>query len=251
MRYAAARGMRTSTRGSLFDQWGEEPSGLTDNAQQWKRSLSADNRTQAPHHSPCLRKATAGRDHLIEPLPSFSGARYIRCVFWLTRPPYLRWAAAAAVVVFAFLWDLRGSSDMLYPFASNAIAAGAPITETVVDWRRVPEGTMPLPDLSSPVAARDLPAGEPIVPSAVAGATTIPDGWWSVPVTLPAAAVPGTTARLIDAASGFEIDGVVVAPGSDDLMSFDDSGLVAVPPDAASLIAIAAREGTLVVLLAS
>ena len=24
-------------------------------------------------------------------------------MFWLTRPPYLRWAAAAAVVVFAFL----------------------------------------------------------------------------------------------------------------------------------------------------
>ena len=48
-------------------------------------------------------------------------------MFWLTRPPYLRWAAAAAVVVAAFLWDLRGSSDILYPFATSAIAAGATI----------------------------------------------------------------------------------------------------------------------------
>jgi hypothetical protein len=177
------------------------------------------------------------------------GTRYIRLVFWLTRPPYLRWAAAVAVVVVAFLWDLRGSSDILYPFASSPIAAGAPIAEADVVWRRVPEGTMALPDLSDPVAARDVPAGEPIVPSAVSGSTTIPKGWWSVPVPLPATAVPGTRIHLVDAASGFETDGIVVAAGSDDLMSFDESGMAAVPPDAATLIAIAAREGTVVILL--
>ena len=170
-------------------------------------------------------------------------------MFWLTRPPYLRWAAAVAVVAAAFLWDLRGSSDVLYPFTSSAIAAGAPITETDVDWRRVPEGTMTLPDLSAPVAARDLPAGEPIVPSAVSGARTIPEGWWSVPMPLPVAAVPGTTIRLVDVSSGFEIDGIVVATGSSDLMSFEESGMVAVPREAATLIAVAARDGTLVTLL--
>ena len=58
---------------------------------------------------------------------------------------------------------------------------------------------MTLPDLSDPVAARDVPAGEPIVPSAVSGATTIPEGWWSVPVPLPATAVPGTPVHLVDA----------------------------------------------------
>jgi hypothetical protein len=170
-------------------------------------------------------------------------------MFWLARPPYLRWAAAAAVVVAAFLWDLRGSSDILYPFAASAIAAGATITEAEVEWRRVPEGTMTLPDLSDPVAARDVPAGEPIVPSAVSDATAIPEGWWSVSVPLPATAVPGTRVHLVDAASGFETDGIVVAVGSDDLMSFDESGMAAVPPDAATLIAVAAREGTLVTLL--
>lgn len=170
-------------------------------------------------------------------------------MFWLARPPYLRWAAAAAVVVAAFLWDLRGSSDILYPFAASAIAAGATITEAEVEWRRVPEGTMTLPDLSDPVAARDVPAGEPIVPSAVSDATTIPEGWWSISVPLPATAVPGARIHLVDTASGVEADGIVVAAGSDDLMSFDESGMAAVPPDVATLIAVAAREGTLVTLL--
>jgi hypothetical protein len=49
--------------------------------------------------------------------------------------------------------------------------------------------------------------------------------------------------------SGVETDGIVVAVASDDLMSFDESGMTAVPPEAATLIAIAAREGNLVVLL--
>ena len=172
-------------------------------------------------------------------------------MFWLTRPPYLRWAAAAAVVLAALLWDLRDEAEAPYPFAVSAIAAGTPITESMVEWRNLPEGALAFPDLSDPVAARDLPAGEPIVPSAVSGAPIVPDGWWSVPVPLSQGAVPGSQVRLIDALSGLEVDGFVVAAGSDDLMSVDTSGLVAVPPDAAAAIAIAAAEGSLVVLLGS
>ena len=171
-------------------------------------------------------------------------------MFWLTRPPYLRWAAAAAVVLAALLWDLRDESETPYPFAASEIAAGSSITESMVEWRNLPNGVMALPDLSAPVAARDLTAGEPIVPSAVSGATIVPDGWWSVPVPLSPGAVPGSQVRLIDTVSGLETDGFVVAAGTDDLLSIDTSGLVAVPPDAAAGIAIAADQGTLVVLLA-
>lgn len=171
-------------------------------------------------------------------------------MFWLTRPPYLRWVAAAAVVLAALLWDLRDRAESPYPFAASVIAAGTPITDSMVEWRNLPKGAIALPDLSSPVAARDLPAGEPIVPSAVSETTVIPDGWWSVPVPLSTGAVAGTPVRLIDTASGVASDGIVVAAGTDDLMSLDTSGMVAVPPEAATAVAIAAREGSLVVLLA-
>ena len=171
-------------------------------------------------------------------------------MFWLARPPYLRWVAAAAVVLAALLWDLRDEAEAPYPFAASSIAAGMPITESMVEWRSLPEGAMALPDLSNPVATRDVPAGEPIVPSAVSGPPAVPEGWWSVPVPLSSGAVPGSHVRLIDVASGHAVDGFVVAAGPDDLMSIDTSGLVAVPPDAAVAMATAVSQGTLVALLA-
>ncbi len=126
--------------------------------------------------------------------------------------------AAAAVVLAALLWDLRDEAEAPYPFAVSTISAGTPITESMVEWKNLPEGAIALPDLADPVAARDLPAGEPIVPSAVSGAPVVPDGWWSVPVPLSQRAVPGTQVRLIDAHPGLEVDGFVVAAGSDDLL---------------------------------
>ena len=170
-------------------------------------------------------------------------------MFWLTRPPYIRWAVAAAIVVAALLWDLRGSAQILYPFAATAIAAGTPITDTQVVWRSVPEGAMEMPDLSDPVASRDVAAGEPIVPSAVSGESMVPDGWWSVPVPLPGSALPGTRVRLVGIETEFETDGIVVSVAGEDLLSFSESGLVAVPPAYAAVVAIASKDGTLIVLV--
>ncbi|MEA3510020.1 MAG: SAF domain-containing protein [Actinomycetota bacterium] len=167
----------------------------------------------------------------------------------MTRPPYVRWVVAAAIVVAALVWDLKGSAQVLYPFASTAIAAGTPITDSEVAWRSVPEGTMEMPDLTDPVASRDVAAGEPIVPSAVSGVSMIPDGWWSVPVPLPTVAIPGSRVRLVGVETEFETDGIVISGGGDELLSFSESGLVAVPPAYAAVVAIASRDGTLIVLL--
>lgn len=169
-------------------------------------------------------------------------------MFWLTRPPYLRWAAAVALVVAALLWDLRGRSGEPYPFAAADIDAGVPIGEDDVDWQSVPRGLLAMPDLSAPIAARAIPAGEPIVPSAVDAEAGIPDGWWAVPVALPAAATPGAAVRLI-APGGLETDGVVVEVGSSELLSFSDVGLVAVAPERAAEVATSAMDGTLIVLI--
>ena len=170
-------------------------------------------------------------------------------MFWLTRPPYIRWAVAAAIVVAALLWDLRGSAQIQYPFAATAIAAGTPITDAQVAWRSVPEGAMEMPDLSDPVASRDVAAGEPIVPSAVSGESMVPDGWWSVPVPLPGSALPGTRVRLVGIETEFETDGIVVSVAGEDVLSFSESGLVAVPPAYAAVVAIASKDGTLIVLV--
>ncbi len=170
-------------------------------------------------------------------------------MFWLTRPPYLRWAAAAAIVIAAFIWDLHGSAAMRYPFAAHAIPAGSPITDPDVEWRDLPAGVIAMPDLTDPVAARDLAAGEPIVPSSVAPTSPIPDGWWAVPVALPTGTPPGTRAQLIGTDPAFETEGIVVATAEQDLLSFSDGGTVAVPPERAAAVALAARDGTLIVLL--
>lgn len=167
----------------------------------------------------------------------------------MTRPPYIRWAVAAAIVVAALLWDLRGSAEILYPFASTAIAAGTPITDSQVVWRSIPQGVMQMPDLTDPIASRDVATGEPIVPSAVSGLSMIPEGWWSVPVPLPSMAVLGSRIRLVGIETAFETDGIVVSVAGEDLLSFSESGLVAVPPAYAAVVAIASREGALIVLL--
>lgn len=170
-------------------------------------------------------------------------------MFWLTRPPYLRWAAAVLLLIAALAWDLRGRSGVPYPFAAQPIAAGTAIEEADVEWRTMPAGALAMPDLSVPIAARAIPAGEPILPSAVDADAGIPHGWWAVPVALPAAAVIGSRVRLIATDSRLESEGIVVAAGSTDLLSISDAGLVAVPPERATAIATAAVAGTLIVLI--
>ena len=176
-------------------------------------------------------------------------------MFWLTRPPYLRWAAAALLLIAAMAWDLRGRTGVPYPFAAHRIAAGTAIGEDDVEWRTVPSGVLVSPDLRSPdlavpIASRAIDAGEPILPSAIEAGKGIPDGWWSVPVTLPAAAVPGSRVRLITTEGRVESDGIVVAAGSTDLLSISGAGLVAVPPQHATAVATAAVDGSLIVLIA-
>lgn len=170
-------------------------------------------------------------------------------MFWLSHPPYLRWILAVALIAGALVWEVQQTATIRYPFAQRDIAAGEPIVENAVDWRAAPQGLMELPDLSAPVAARALAAGEPIGPSAVATETPIPDEWWSVPIALPAAALPGRPVRLVLLDLQETIDGVVVAAGRSDPLSLADAGLVAVPGEHAAAVAAAAVAGTVAVLV--
>ena len=154
--------------------------------------------------------------------------RYVRGVFWLRRPPYLRWMIAISLVVLGLSIEAAGDDTERYPFAATAIAAGTDIADAI-EWRTVPTGL--LPAWQEPVAgivARDMPAGHPLLPG-INGGVAIPDGWWSIPVSLPIAATPGTRLRLLNSFTGDIVEGILATPGTDE--GYETMAMVAFSPN--------------------
>jgi hypothetical protein len=168
-------------------------------------------------------------------------------VYWLQPPPYLRWAAAALLVVGAFLWDLRGSATAAHPFAARPIAAGTHLGAADVAWRRLPAGAFAVPDLTAAVAAVDLEPGEPISAAVLTGPIAIPDGWWAIPMNVSTHAGPGDEVLLVVVDPPLTLPGVVIEPQVGDATSLNHRpALVAVPGSQAPLVAAAAEAGLLV-----
>ena len=166
-------------------------------------------------------------------------------MFWLTRPPYLRWTLAVVIVVAGLVIELRPGDTVSHPFAIQTIDAGGVIDETVVEWKEVPHGL--LAPVSPPATAhRQIPAGEPIPSATAAGDNLgIPPGWWGLEVDLPAGARSGMSVRLI---GGFGMaSGMVVEVREGDFG--ERSGLVAVPEESAHAVAVAAMDSALAVLV--
>ncbi len=167
----------------------------------------------------------------------------------LSRPPYVRWAAAILAVVAAIAWDLSDRRTEPYPFAAVAIGRGEPITDAVVQWREVPRGLLADPGLSGGSAATAIEAGDPLTPTVVTNAARIPDGWWSVPLSLPRGVAVGTRVRLTFLDGEF-VDGVVSLAPSEDSFGLEVTGAVAVPEPQAAATAIAAATDSLLVVIA-
>ena len=168
-------------------------------------------------------------------------------MYWLQRPPYLRRAAAALLVLAALAWDLRGSPTKQHPFAARAISAGTALTNADIAWRGLPAGSFDVPELDDRVAAVDLERGEPISASVLAAPTSVPDGWWAVPVDVGPHAVPGDDVLMIISDPEVTVTGVVVGAQRGDPYSLDyRPALVAVPAEMAPLVAAADRAGMLV-----
>jgi len=169
-------------------------------------------------------------------------------VLWLSRPPYLRWFAAAAIVLAAFAWDLSGRQTAQYPFAATDLERGSLLSNDAIDWRVAPDRIFVVPDLSNATASTDIAQGDPITRSVLSPSMSIPDGWWSVPVALPQTAFAGATIRVV-LPNGDGVSGVVIDPPKSDSFGSLGPATVAFPGGVAELVAQMAALGELVVLV--
>ncbi len=171
-------------------------------------------------------------------------------MYWLQRPPYLRWAAAITLIAGAMAWDLRGSPTESHPFLTAAVPAGSPVPAEAVAWHNVPAGLLTLPDLEATVAAVDLEPGDPVTPSVMTTAAVAPQGWWAVPVSLGRHAAPGDEVMLVMIDPPITVGGIVLEAESGDRYSLDFSpAVIAVPGESAALVAAASAEGRMIAVV--
>ena len=170
-------------------------------------------------------------------------------MLWLQRPPYLRWAAAAALVALALWSEFAPPTAATLTFLAVDVAAGTPLTEDLVERRQVPTPGFATAEPTG-VAVIDLAAGEPLVASMISE-TVIPDGWLLISAPMPGHAAPGLRATGVILPSGEDgapitFPALVVDVGAGDAFA-DDSGTLAVPPEWLGPAATAAGSGRLVV----
>lgn len=165
-------------------------------------------------------------------------------MYWFRRPPYLRWAGAATLVVIALALELRPT--VTHPYTTAAVAAGESFE--AVEWREVPAGVLPATDLAG-VATRDVGPGEPVVPRDVTTAAASPEGWWALALELPGTFPPGTAAKLVTDSGALVPALILASADSDPLGGITPAGLVAVPEERAAEVAtaVARREVTVLV----
>lgn len=186
---------------------------------------------------------------IANPLPLTSTLPYGQFVVWLVRPPYLRYAAAALMILGALWLDLRPTPRVDHPFLAVDVAAGSAIDPDQIEWRPIPPGTLPFVDPAG-LASVNLDAGTPLVPALLTSAPIIPADWFALEMPVPDLSTPGSHVRIVVDSQTWT-DGIVVATvsDSDDFLSAGRRALIAVPSHAAALVADAARRGSVTVLL--
>ena len=127
-------------------------------------------------------------------------------MLWLSRPPYLRWLGAVAILGAGSLDRGPTPAEVEHPYARIDLPAGSVVDEENVEWRRVPGGVLPPVELGG-LALVDIPAGQPLSPALVAtDSIEPPENWWALEVPLPPGALPGGAVRLV-LLPGLGVDG--------------------------------------------
>ena len=167
-------------------------------------------------------------------------------MYWLRRPPYLRWITAGLVLIVGLFIEMRPVATETYPFVSAPLVVGHAV-DSSVEWREVPAGLLPAWDGSiTGVAVANVAVGTPLLPELVA-AVSVPDGWWAVALNLPHYVAPDTPIRV--SLNGAIVEGRVVGEVADN--GFELVAPVAFPAEEAAHIAAEAATSALVVMIGS
>jgi len=155
----------------------------------------------------------------------------------------------------AALWtEFRPPSTVAHPFASQAIPAGSQLEDSLFAMRDLPPGLIPPVEITGR-AQRDIEEGEPLTAGAIgSGVVSVPPDWWTLAIALGQDVNPGDHVRLVlrIEPETMIVDGIVVQSGKsgvDDFGFEQPTAVVAVPPDAASSVAIAVTDHRLTALV--
>lgn len=171
-------------------------------------------------------------------------------MIWLQTPPWGRWIAAGLIVLGALWVEFRPDPSVDHPFATEQIVAGTEIGDWNTRPQRVPAGLLE-PVIVEGVALTDIAPGEPILASAVGDlGETVPEGWWSIEIALPAGAAPGNKAEVVLLDSGATVPAVVVTGTTDDPLG-SGLGSVAVSGDRAAEVAAGVVNGRVAVMIST
>jgi len=142
---------------------------------------------------------------------------------------------------------MRTPPTVRYPFAATSISPGSSIDDSI-SWREVPAGLLPeWSESVGGISSTAIAADEPLLPS-MAGNVLLPGNWWAVSLPLPTPVAPGTHIRVV-LADGNIIEGVIIDGVVE--TGFTTTGTVAFAPDDAPLVALAASNDALVVMVAA
>ncbi len=164
-------------------------------------------------------------------------------MFWLSRPPYLRWGLAVAVAALGIWAEVTPDPGTLHPFAAESLPAGTLVTAELVEMRMVPDGL--LDPVALPARVRvPVEADRPLLAPALDEERTIPVGWWTISLQVPSAGAAGSAVRLVvdDGTSVEVFDGMLVSTTPGEYGGTE--GLVAVPGDAVAAVGATRSEVT-------
>lgn len=176
-------------------------------------------------------------------------------MYWFARPPWIRWAVSACLLVAAFALEVRGPATTDHWFATSDIAAGTPLTPDQFRAVRVPSGLFPSIEPHG-FARTEIYAGDPLTNGQVTGQPVrVPDDWWVIELPVPARLQLGQTVLLVvlDTDIATTVGGLTVAVDatSDPFGGSSAVGSIAVPSAEAAAVAAAAATGNVTVLTAN